>query len=83
MPYSKDNHISATGVRNTFVTCNAIKQVTISRFTPWNMKSYGPAILPEFSKKRAASVFRNVLLFSIEHFTGSTAPTVKANFYFT
>jgi len=68
MPYSKDNHISATAVRTSIVTHNAIKQVTISRFTFWIMKSYGLAVLLGVAKKRAASVFRNVLLFGKEHF---------------
>ena len=69
MPYSKDNHISATAIRTSFVTRNEIKQATIRRFTFfWNMKSYDLAVLPDVAKKRAASVLRNVLLFGKEHF---------------
>jgi len=69
MPYSKDNHISAAAVRNSLVTHNAIKQATNSRFTFfWNMKSDGLAVLLGVAKKRAASVFWNVLLFGKEHF---------------
>jgi len=68
-PYSKDNHISATAVRTSFVTRNVIEQATISRFTFfWNMESSGLAVLPAVAKKRGASVFRNVLLFGKEHF---------------
>jgi hypothetical protein len=83
LPYSKDNHISATGVRTSLVTRNTIKQATISRFTFfWNMKSYVLAILPDVSKKRAVSVFRNVFMFGKKHFRASTVPTVKENSLF-
>jgi len=82
MPYSKDNNITATTVRTSFVTCNTIKQATVSRFAFfWNMKSYGLAKLPDVSKKYSACVFR--ILFSKEHFRDSTVPTVKVNSYFT